>query len=83
MIQENILEIDPEKIEAWCEVCKKDIFGFSSWDEHCKTQEHLDNAVRFLLIDTGVRTIEEIPGTIDEYVDSISKEIPDDLRERK
>ncbi len=58
---------NPEKVECFCEVCDTEIIGMTKWFEHIKTEKHNQNFLKFLMIDIGAMTIDEIPEKMDEY----------------
>ena len=66
--------------KAWCEICQ---FGAEAetikelmkiWDNHTKTADHEYNVIKYLMIDTGAKTIEELPKKFHEYIENKLKQ---------
>ena len=35
--------IDPDKVTSRCEICNKDVIGYSNWIKHLDSIEHKEN----------------------------------------
>ena len=67
--------------KAKCEVCHFEYESESMEDlkniyfAHIKKDEHLVNAVKYLMLDTGAKTLEELPQKLEEYMNGINNDV--------
>ena len=64
-----------------CEVCHFEYESESMEDlmniqfTHAEKDEHLVNVIKYLMLDTGAKTLEELPEKLEEYMNGVNRDV--------